>query len=324
MYTVGAFDVGIRNLAFCVMSLKDDNFYIDHWQSIDLLEQEKLVCSATMKNGNKCKALSYHISGTGYHYCNRHKPTIGTLKNVKRKNTNTKTINIQQLSELLIKSLNKLTVFDNCSEILIETQPKCASARMQSVSYLLYSYFIINGSLNENSFIKKVNFVSGTNKLKIQPVLDKPLFITDSEILPVKTTGRQYYNKSRRFRGNSKINYNARKNAAIDNTKVFIKNNNEYLELFNTFKKKDDPADAFLYCLWKIMKKKPNCTCIPSNEELIISDNLEQSNEELELSDNLEQSNDELVISDKLEQSILSLKSRTLYDELMIKHGISI
>ena len=118
MYTIAAFDVGIRNLAFCVMSLKNNHFYIDHWQSIDLLQQDKLVCSAIMKNGNQCKALSYHISSTGYHYCNRHKPTIGSLKNVKRKNTNTKTINIQQLSELLIKCLNKLTIFDNCSEIL--------------------------------------------------------------------------------------------------------------------------------------------------------------------------------------------------------------
>ena len=67
-------DVGMKNLAFCLMDL-NDNTYLNNkickWGVINLCEDEIVYCKEKTKKGNNCgKASSYHKEGV--YYCKTH------------------------------------------------------------------------------------------------------------------------------------------------------------------------------------------------------------------------------------------------------------
>ena len=62
-------------------------------------------------------------------------------------------------------------------------------------------------------------------------------------------------NKLKDFIGNKKTTYNERKKEGIIITRKLLTDNsvlNNWIEIFNTHKKKDDLADSFLQCVWYI------------------------------------------------------------------------
>ena len=75
MVKVLGFDVGIKNLAYCIVEKIDDKFVIpDHknnWDIINLTEQNKLQCAyekCTNQIGYCCD-----INKLSYHFCSKHK-----------------------------------------------------------------------------------------------------------------------------------------------------------------------------------------------------------------------------------------------------------
>ena len=52
---VCSWDVGIKNLAYCVLEKVSDNeFSIIKWGIINIIEDDQHKCSSNMKNGTKC------------------------------------------------------------------------------------------------------------------------------------------------------------------------------------------------------------------------------------------------------------------------------
>ncbi len=80
MVKVLGFDVGIKNLAYCIVEKVDDKFQIqsDHskcWNIINLTEQDKLVCAGTA-GGITCTnpiTQTSEIDGVKYYFCTKHK-----------------------------------------------------------------------------------------------------------------------------------------------------------------------------------------------------------------------------------------------------------
>ena len=95
-----SWDVGIKNLAFCMLQKTDDKFTILKWGTINLVE-DRQKCQFEMKGGNQCSELAkfciYHTdkiplfkdldSGIGY-CCTKHKekmiPTISEFNKKKK------------------------------------------------------------------------------------------------------------------------------------------------------------------------------------------------------------------------------------------------
>ncbi len=81
MVKVLGFDVGIKNLAYCIVEKVDDKYQIqsDHkqcWNIINLTEQDKLVCAGGASSPGGCTnpiTQTSEINGIKYHFCTKHK-----------------------------------------------------------------------------------------------------------------------------------------------------------------------------------------------------------------------------------------------------------
>ena len=49
-----SFDVGIKNLSYCIL---DNNSNIIEWDIIDITDNEEFVCCFNMKSGKTCNVL---------------------------------------------------------------------------------------------------------------------------------------------------------------------------------------------------------------------------------------------------------------------------
>jgi hypothetical protein len=131
----------------------------------------------------------------------------------------------------ILESKNHLL---NADVVVIENQPSFKNPRMKSISALLYDYYMIRGIIDKertNSNIKRVKFMSPSNKIKLA---------SDGEtqqIVKLKSTDK--------ISDESKA-YKLTKSLAVKYTKDLLEHLPEWLKHFNSYKKKDDLADAFL------------------------------------------------------------------------------
>src|SRR5205823_3374149 len=113
-------------------------------------------------------------------------------------------------------------------EVFVENQSTFINPTMKSVSAMLFSYFIMRG-INEKdkteSTIKTINFCSPQNKIKVG--------------------GKEANDKLEQTQEKNKV-YKITKNLAVEFCKALINDNEEWMNMFESHKKQDDMADAFL------------------------------------------------------------------------------
>lgn len=83
--TVLSFDIGIKNLAFCIIKFSNEDFEIIKWEIINL-DDNKIKCSYIKKNGNQCildatKILKLNNKNNTY-YCKKHNNKQIDIRNV--------------------------------------------------------------------------------------------------------------------------------------------------------------------------------------------------------------------------------------------------
>lgn len=142
-----------------------------------------------------------------------------------------------KLSENLFKHLDaKENDFLDLDEVIIENQPVFKNPTMKTIQILLYSWFVMKGYMEDK--VKNINFFSASKKLEAYDDQDDKIAKT------VMHLGSQY-----------QIN----KKLAVLYTQEMIKNNPTWKTFFETHKKKDDLADAYLtncYYIDREIKKK--------------------------------------------------------------------
>lgn len=180
------------------------------WELINLTS-EKNKCCKILRNKKQCSKIGHYKDSTGNIYCSTHKPE-NSKKTSEKDNLYTYGIN-------MYKYLDNLPELLECKNIFIENQPVLINPTIKSISMILFSYFI---NKNEN-----VNFINATVKMDYKKEESK-------EILE-----------------KSKNKYKTRKELSIEYAneiieKLRIKPN--VLTNYLTSKKKDDLADALLYC----------------------------------------------------------------------------
>lgn len=223
-------DIGINNLSYCILSWEEGKYIIHHWGILNVNPYEEINNDIAKQNkdidkSNK-KLLKVSLKDNedvneGDIYI---QPKL-TKKKIKKKPS------VNQVAHEII------TIFDNnkhlleCSYVLIENQPCMKNPTMKSIQMIVYTYFYVRGITDvvECDKLKEIVFLSASNKLK---VYDGPLLTFDV-----------------------KSKYTLSKKLGIEHTKYFLKDNEEKLSFFNSHKKKDDLADAFLQGVYFINKR---------------------------------------------------------------------
>lgn len=253
-FTIVSFDIGLKNLAFCVMrydpTLKSGNQYpISEWKNIDLTDKsgsdnvEDHNCEAVLESGKRksevCGGGAKIVTEEGKYYCNRHNPD--KEKYSARKKRLVKTIGIKEMCCTLADRLDEYEeTFKNVDHAIIETQFS-RNRKMLCLSDMLFSYFILKHIRNDESRCKEVKFISAKNKLKV------------------------YEGPS--VECNRKNAKDKRKQLAIKYCEYMIRENKPRLEEFNKFpRKKDDLSDCFLQGAW-YLKIGPGKKYLPKSKK---------------------------------------------------------
>jgi hypothetical protein len=232
-----SFDIGIKNLAYCFL---DENTKIHGWDVLNIIEQEDDTkkCMALLKKGLVCDRKSSSKGKTDgenqVYYCKRHS-TMKTKEGYKLKKIifkKTKDLTIMELGLKLIETLDthlkSKIILLKPTEILIELQPSF-NPKMKNLSMMLYNYFLIRFFTDyPDNFISKIKFISAKRKLT---VYNGP---------PVSCKLKNKYSRTK-FLGTKYCEY-------------MIRDQTEYLELLNSFKKKDDLSDCFMQGAWYIKR----------------------------------------------------------------------
>lgn len=171
-------------------------------------------------------------------YCTAHKTKI--LKkwdnDIELKKFNSAKVKNTSVIDLKLNLVNKL---DNIKELLdvdevcIENQPAFKNPRMKAIADTLYTWFVIRGMV-DNKTIKKINFISPSNKLKIEDKEDE----INEEIK------------------NSTNKYKTTKKLSIQHCKEILKYNQDYIKMIETFPKQDDCCDTIMMAIYYFKNKK--------------------------------------------------------------------
>ena len=211
-----SFDVGIKNLAYCLLN----NEQIEDWGILN-------ICIDVQCERDKCdKSATYIINNMNI--CTGH-CKLKCYQSCKKKKIPQCNNRILKIGEKMITVFDTHTNFLDVDCVIIENQPSLKNPKMKTIQMLIYSYFLINGYSNNNSLISDITMINARNKLK---VYKGP---------PVECKFTEKYKKN--------------KYLSVEYTKLMIlQENQEFIDLFTESKKKDDLADAYLQGIYYIEK----------------------------------------------------------------------
>jgi len=263
---ITSFDIGIRNLAYCILeylphNLSGNQFKIHDWNVIDLLDTvehpKDPKCQTKYKSGTKigqiCGQLAHYYyldeRGQKISVCRVHSKSE-SMTNLKRNYTVANT-SLYELARLAINILDKID-FNQSQEIVIESQPS-KNPKMKNFSMILLNYFIIRYIVEKpehEQTLQDVKFINSRNKLTVY----------DGEYVDCKLKGQYARNK---FYGKVYCQH-------------LIRHNVERLDFLKSFKKKDDLCDSFLQGAWYLLNSyKP----ITSTQRVPIQDPVPPQND---------------------------------------------
>lgn len=277
-----SFDVGIRNLAYCLFELDIDkknetldissskinqlmkSIHIIDWSVINLTQDEKNVkCGLNNKNGKLCnnKALykKYNI-----YYCKKHATESKFI--IPSRENQIKTIKKKKKDAVILYCKNH---FINCDD----------GQNKEYYTKLIDSYLVknsldpINNTKADNLSLVSIGRCMATQFDKLFKQHNIDILLIENQISPIANRMKtiqgmitQYFimnnvlniefisssNKLKLF-SKKKTTYNERKKMGIEimNSHVLdLIDNGNWKDIFNKHKKKDDLADAFLQSLY--------------------------------------------------------------------------
>ena len=217
--SVLSFDIGIKNLCFC--ELDKDGKILD-WSIVNI--SNDVPCEHKMKNGKCCDKPGTFIykcklDNSEMYLCTSHSKNKCYDKVKKFNNPKN---NIFHISQNLVKKLDEYKFIErNITDVIVENQPSLKNPTMKSIQMIVYSYFLVNGICKDDSSIIGLEMINARNKLK---VYKGPEIKCD-----IKETYKRNKWLAVKYCGN-----------------MIVDEKDEFIELFEGSKKKDDFSDAYL------------------------------------------------------------------------------
>mgnify|MGYP001349053320 CR=1 FL=1 len=259
-------DVGIKNLAYCLLDTTDGKYNIYAWDVINLCG-EPLVCNQELKNGD-CKRCAKYTKGN-LHFCKvcAKKHDLIIPNNI-LENLNKKRIKLDDIKDTAVKyniEIPKNTKKTEIIEIINDFKKhKCFDVIQSKTSSEMS---LINIGIEIKKHLDKSLFLSANKVLienQISPIANRmktiqgmiaQFFIMKSiEDIDFVSAG----NKLKAFTNGEKTNYKERKALGIDTTIGLLSEQPQleiWLQHFKKHGKKDDLADSFLQGVWYIRKQ---------------------------------------------------------------------
>ena len=269
-----SFDVGIKNLAYCIFNVTDDKtktYTIEKWGVLDLINRPVFYCGAKQKKKpySMCGKKASYINKDQQCFCKQHaklssyKIPVKELSDIALKRSKVtvlkelaKEYNINYESPILKLDLMNLIKKHRDShflkEILIEKADTGLVTMSINLTHMLNDLVkdtIIDCVLIENQISK----IASTMKT-IQGMITQYFVMNSVDDIHYVSS----YNKLKLYISSKKnYTYKQRKELGIQ---CALKELNEsqdsgWISLFQTHKKKDDLADSFLQGLWYINMK---------------------------------------------------------------------
>lgn len=264
-----SFDVGIKNLSFCIIEYDKNSLEIKQWEVIDLCN-ENLKC-IEIKNNKTCNKFAKYYKNNEY-YCQIHS---------KKKEYE---IPPENLREKILKKMNLDLLLNMAIEYnIIIDKPYTKNKVLDKIlEYKSDKYF----DTVYNVKAKDYNLVElGINlRDKLDVILDVSqvyLVLIENQISPIANRMKtiqgmiaQYLimrgvnnivfysssNKLKTFIGCNKTSYSERKQLSVSYTIQILTKTltlNDWIDFFSSHKKKDDLADSFLQGISYLIKKMP-------------------------------------------------------------------
>lgn len=223
-----SFDIGIKNLSFCLINDKDLN--IEDWGILNI--SPDAVCEHCMKENKQCdKSAKKIIIENNKRLCSSH-IKLKQYKDMKMKNIPKHKNQLLLIGKNIVEQLDKYNHFLDVDHVLLENQPALKNPTMKSIQMIIYSYFLVNGITNDLSKIENLEMINARNKLKAY--------------------------KGPEIKCEIKDKYKRTKFLGIEYCKVMIDENDKiedkFKKLFEESKKKDDLADSYLQGIYYITK----------------------------------------------------------------------
>ena len=213
-----SFDVCIKNLAYCKIT---EDRVIEDWGIINLNENPQ--CDVHLNKWCE-KQSKYEVKNNEKI---KYSCTVQSKKFPKKKKINTNH-NLMKISQLAVGKLRELDL-NGITHVLIENQTALKNPVMKSIQMIIYTFFVMDGVMTEDSSIETIHMVNARNKLKVY--------------------------KGPPIECNKKDKYAQNKYLSVEYTKEMIKGDDEkFIKLFDESKKKDDLADAYLQGIYWIEK----------------------------------------------------------------------
>ena len=211
-----SFDVGIKNLSFCVLN----DTVIEDWGILNICTDD--VCDHCSKDGKHCDKSAKFVDKDGFKVCPGHSK-LKSYSDKKFKKVSKKDNPMLDQGKCIVENLQKKDNFLDVDLVVIENQPALKNPTMKSIQMIIYSYFLIKGVTNDSSKVTNIEMINARNKLKAYKGPVVPCIIKD-KYKKTKFLGIEYCK--------SMINESGQ--------------DQKFIDLFVNSKKKDDLADAYL------------------------------------------------------------------------------
>lgn len=235
-----SFDIGIRNLAFCMYY--SENNGIEEWKVVDILSYGEDMTSSTIvvemaSKWKKDKFVEW-FTANGLEIPKNKKEMLEVMKKhlkIENKGKKKEKVGIDMYTNKLLKWLDANKQLLNCDVVALENQPCMKNPIMKTIQTIIYTYFYYFGVLHGQ--VKEVRLVSATNKLKIKP---------EGYITPIETT------ENEKKLPKDKKKYADRKSLANEYMSFYLNRmENKELHLYwSSNSKKDDLSDCFLQAVY--------------------------------------------------------------------------
>ena len=270
-------DVGIKNLAFCLLCNNDtsaNSFLIKKWNVVDLSTSEEVVkkCCGKEKKGPCVKPAKY--TKNNQCFCIKHaKKDKYVLPSSDLKTSYINKQKLQKLIDIVAKYkipsivekpkkadlISLITAFakENCYEELVKTSASDVDLITigKNIKLKFDSLFLEETNIDyviiENQISPIANRMKTIQGQIVQYFIMSGINVANIEFISAS-------NKLKEFETDDKTEYKDRKKLGIVKTQETLQHNQNFsnmLDYFNTHKKKDDLADSFLQGLWFIKNR---------------------------------------------------------------------
>ena len=220
-----SFDIGIKNLAYCLLDHSDDS--LEDWGVLNISADP--VCVHQMKTRPCDKTAKFSIDGMLLCPSHRNLKAFKDLKAKKVPKLKNPTLDI---GKNIVRILDEKPHFLDVDVVLVENQPALKNPSMKTIQMLVYAYFLVKGISDPEKPMYTIEMINARNKLKAYTGPPIPCEITDK--------------------------YKKTKFLGIQSCSYMIKGNPQIAEcwrtLFETSRKQDDLADAYLQGMYWLTK----------------------------------------------------------------------